>query len=82
MKSLVFSLLIILLFTVQTAIANTTADTKTLLIKKLTRVQLNLAPSDPSKVPITLRLADLHAERGRIEAMAELRIHAVPDLLL
>ncbi len=51
-----------------------TTDNKTrgLLIEKLTRVYLNLAPSEPSKLPITLRLADLHAERGRIEAMEEL----------
>ncbi len=67
-----FSLLIVLLLASQAAWANTDADTKTLLIKKLTRVQLNLAPNDASKIPITLRLADLHAERGRIEAMAEL----------
>ena len=42
------------------------------LIEKLTHVNLNLAPSDNSKVSITLRLADLHAERGRRLANNEL----------
>lgn len=42
------------------------------LIQKLTQVSLNLAPNDTSKESITLRLADLHAERGRRLAMKEL----------
>lgn len=46
--------------------------TRDLLIEKLTQVYLNLAPSDASKVPITLRLADLHAERARLDAMKDL----------
>lgn len=48
------------------------AKTRDLLIQKLTQVYLNLAPADASKVGITLRLADLHAERARIDAMKEL----------
>lgn len=46
--------------------------TRDMLIDKLTRVYLNLAPEDASKVPITMRLADLHAERARVDAMKEL----------
>lgn len=46
--------------------------TRDLLIEKLTQVYLNIAPADASKVAITLRLADLHAERARQDAMNEL----------
>jgi hypothetical protein len=46
--------------------------TRNILINKLTHVQLNLASSDPAKVGVTLRLADLYAERARIDAMSEL----------
>ena len=46
--------------------------TRDMLIQKLTQVYLNLAPADSSKVPITLRLADLHAERARLDAMKDL----------
>lgn len=46
--------------------------TRDMLIEKLTQVYLNLAPNDSSKVPITLRLADLHAERARLDAMKDL----------
>jgi hypothetical protein len=42
------------------------------LIEKLTQVSLNLAPSDNSRNSIILRLADLHAERGRRLSMKEL----------
>lgn len=48
-------------------------QTRDMLITKLTQVYLNLAPGDSSKVAITLRLADLHAERARIDAMTELQ---------
>lgn len=48
------------------------ARTRSLLIDKLTQVYLNLAPADPSRAAITLRLADLHSERARMEAMKEL----------
>lgn len=43
-----------------------------LLISKLSTVHLNLAPADPSKTAVTLRLADLLAERARVAAMKEL----------
>lgn len=43
-----------------------------LLIEKLSKVNLGLAPQDPSKVSVTLRLADLLAERARLDAMKEL----------
>jgi hypothetical protein len=46
--------------------------TRDLLIEKLTQVYLNLAPSDSAKVAITLRLADLHSERARLDAMKDL----------
>jgi len=54
--------------------AQSSVDPKTrdLLIEKLTQVYLNLAPSDAAKVGITLRLADLHAERARLDAMKDL----------
>lgn len=42
------------------------------LIEKLSQVNLNLAPNDASKTSITLRLADLHAERGRRLANQEI----------
>ena len=48
-------------------------QTRDMLITKLTQVYLNLAPGDASKVAITLRLADLHAERARVDAMKELQ---------
>ncbi|MEK7356041.1 MAG: hypothetical protein AAB250_06300, partial [Bdellovibrionota bacterium] len=48
-------------------------QTRDMLISKLTQVYLNLAPGDSSKVAITLRLADLHAERARMDAMTELQ---------
>jgi hypothetical protein len=56
------------------ASADSVGDGKTrdLLIQKLTLVYLNLAPGDAAKTAITMRLADLHAERARVDAMAEL----------
>lgn len=47
-------------------------STQDLLIQKLTQVQLGLAPSDPARSSVLLRLADLHAERARKLAMAEI----------
>lgn len=49
-----------------------TGDTETLLINKLTNVFLKLPEGNPTKAKITLRLADLHAERGRLIAKDEL----------
>ncbi|WP_374029880.1 tetratricopeptide repeat protein [Bdellovibrio bacteriovorus] len=51
------------------ATAGTTQD---LLIQKLTQVQVGLAPADPARVAVLLRLADLHAERARQLSMKEL----------
>ncbi|RYZ78129.1 MAG: tetratricopeptide repeat protein, partial [Proteobacteria bacterium] len=45
---------------------------RNLLIDKLGNVYQNLAPNDSSKVAVTLRLADLYAERARINANKEL----------
>ena len=42
------------------------------LIEKLERVNANLAPQDPSKIAVTLRLSDLLAERARIASMKDL----------
>lgn len=54
-----------------------TADSRDLLIDKLQKVQLNLAPNDPSKVAVTLRLADLYSERARKSMMSELEAGCV-----
>lgn len=56
------------------SIANAEMDSQSrdLLIQKLNKVNLTLAPSDSSKVAVTLRLADLLAERARIAAMKDL----------
>lgn len=48
------------------------AATRGALIEKFTRVYLGLAPSDPSRTAVTLRLADLHAERARLASLEEL----------
>ena len=53
----------------QTGIDGKTRD---LLIQKLNQVYMNLAPSDPSRTAITMRLADLHAEKARTDSMQEL----------
>jgi tetratricopeptide (TPR) repeat protein len=45
---------------------------RNLLIEKLDNVYQHLAPKDASKVPVTLRLADLYAERARLQSMKEL----------
>lgn len=42
------------------------------LIQKLEKVYTSLAPNDPSKTPVTLRLADLLADRARVASMEEL----------
>ncbi|MFZ3229661.1 MAG: hypothetical protein WA160_05620 [Pseudobdellovibrio sp.] len=43
-----------------------------LLIKKLTQIQLNLAPADSSRSSVLLRLADLHSEKARILSNKEI----------
>ncbi|MGZ3743213.1 MAG: tetratricopeptide repeat protein, partial [Pseudobdellovibrionaceae bacterium] len=43
-----------------------------MLIDKLEQIYQHLAPKDSSKVPVTLRLADLYAERARTESMKEI----------
>lgn len=48
-------------------------STRDLLIQKLTQVYATLAPADSARTALTLRLADLHAERARQDAMAELQ---------
>jgi hypothetical protein len=52
--------------------AGATGSTQDLLIQKLTQVQIGLAPSDPARGSVLLRLADLHAERARQLSMKEL----------
>ncbi len=47
--------------------------TRDLLIQKLTQVYATLAPADTARTALTLRLADLHAERARQDAMVELQ---------
>lgn len=48
-------------------------QTRDLLISKLTHVYSTLAPADSARTALTLRLADLHAERARQAAMDELQ---------
>lgn len=52
--------------------AGVDAQTSDLLIKKFERVYLQLPPGDDSRVPVTLRLADLLAEKARRLAMDEM----------
>ncbi len=52
--------------------AMASGSTQDLLIQKLTQVQLGLAPADPARAAVLLRLADLHAERSRQLSMKEL----------
>lgn len=56
----------------QEAQAQMDGKTRDLLIQKLTHVYSTLAPADAAKTALTLRLADLHAERARQAAMLEL----------
>lgn len=53
----------------QVAMDNASRD---LLINKLSQVQKGLAPNDSSRVSVSLRLADLYAERARLASMQEL----------
>lgn len=52
--------------------SSSSESTQDLLIKKLTQVQIGLAPADPARGSVLLRLADLHAERARQLSMKEL----------
>jgi len=76
MLTKVFCVLSFLVFPVMFAHAQaqTGADesNRNLLIDKLESVNQHLAMKDPSKVAVTLRLADLYAERARLDAMKEL----------
>ncbi len=47
-------------------------STQDLLIQKLTQVQVNLAPADPARAGVLMRLADLHAEKARQMSMNEI----------
>ncbi len=68
-----FFILFIGLVTVSSGFAqDIDAATQDKLIEKLTQVSLNMAPGDGSRTSIVLRLADLHAERGRRLSMKEL----------
>ncbi len=53
------------------------AEPQDLLIEKLHRINLNLAANDTSKIPVTLRLADLLAERARGAALKDLEAGCV-----
>jgi hypothetical protein len=63
----------ILAFSLEAKAQLADAKTRDLLINKLTQVYMTLAPADSARTPLTTRLADLHAERARQEAMAELQ---------
>ena len=47
-------------------------EARSLLITKFERIYLQLAPSDPARNAVILRLADLLAERARVASMEEL----------
>lgn len=68
------SILVVLVLGVCTMQAQAGIDqkTQTLLIQKLTSVYLNIAPKDPARTGVALRLADLHAERARLAFMEDL----------
>jgi len=68
MMSIGFSLPVLF----STANAQMDDGNRSLLIDKLENVYQHLAPKDSSKVAVTLRLADLYAERARTESMKEL----------
>lgn len=53
--------------------ADVDKQTRDLLISKLTQVYSTLASADTARTALTLRLADLHAERARQMAMDELQ---------
>src|SRR5687768_7977087 len=46
-------------------------STHDLLVEKLERVVGTLETDDASRLPVTLRLADLYAERARLRSMSE-----------
>ncbi|MCB0357840.1 MAG: hypothetical protein KDD40_12575, partial [Bdellovibrionales bacterium] len=54
-----------------------TKEARNLLITKFERVYLQLSPDDQARNSVTLRLADLLAERARIAAMEELETGCV-----
>lgn len=63
-----------LLFVAFSSLAQTPVQdqTRAALIQKLSQVQSQLAPSDPTFVSVTLRWADLLVERARFESLYEL----------
>ncbi|MFP5519407.1 MAG: hypothetical protein ACLGGX_05850, partial [Bdellovibrionia bacterium] len=67
-RALIGSLAILLVATS----AQSQAENRDYLIEKLQKVYMSLAPADSSKLPVTLRLADLLAERARVQSMEEL----------
>lgn len=68
-KSLIVALSILASMQAQ---ADDGAKNRDYLIEKLNKVYLTLAPMDNSRVAVTLRLADLLAERARVASMEEL----------
>lgn len=70
--------LFLLLISFNFSYAQTEGDQSGLLMDKLSQVYQHLAPNDPSKVAVTLRLADLFAERARTEALKEITQGCAP----
>jgi hypothetical protein len=70
--SFIHPLLIVPLFVGLSARAQEKISTDDVLIEKLSGIQLHLSAKDPSKVPVSLRLADLYAERARQKSLKEL----------
>ena len=76
LKNKIFSLSLpvvtVLLMAPSYGVAGTAGKMESLLIDKLTKVFLKLPEGSPTKSKLTLRLADLHAERGRLLAKEDL----------
>lgn len=66
------TVLLMVLIPLSFAYSQAEDSNRSLLIQKLENVYQHLAPKDSSKVAVTLRLADLYAERARTDAMKEL----------
>ena len=76
---LIFMLSSSIAFVLSANVALASDQAQDLLISKLTSLHQSLADNNPAKVKITLRLADLHAEKGRLQAKHELEKGCVDE---
>jgi hypothetical protein len=70
--AMTFPLVLSLAFPMISLAQSASAGPQDLLIDKLQHISLNLPANDPSKIPVTLRLADLLAERARLASLKDL----------